>query len=322
MLKLFQSNQPYTSLFFLPVSLALWLPILLGDNGPDIPIFRISLLFTGGIDNPLLAYGLAVSISATNAFLINRLFNRYEYMSRSNYLPGLFYIIYACASSGEGASIAILLCHTMLIPCLSRLSTVFREPRALAPYFECGFWIGLSAIFYPPAIILSFFVLVAIAYTRPFNLREFIMPLAGALIPAVYYASYLFISGTTILPKLWTAASPTESASYSGSLAITFLLFGALLFLVSAVSMLGTFNRSTNKSRNTKAVALIWSSGIIAVSWFFFELGIGSLISFCSLPAGLVFPYFFYTERKSGRWKELPFILLLLGLFAFLWHWQ
>lgn len=321
LLRIFRSNQPYTALFFVPVSLALWLPMLLWAKDPADSLYRISLLFGGGTANPVVSFGIAAGLSSLNASLLNRLFNRHEYMNRSNYLPGLFYLLYASTSTGEDTVFPILLSHTMLIPGLSRLSAVFREPRALAPYFECGFWIGLGAIFYPPTILIVIACLVAIGYTRPFNLREFVMPLAGALVPAIYYVSYRFITGNSLFPEiLLRAESPLSGTEYSKS-GIIMLLLALLVFLVSAGSMLGTFNRSTNKSRNTKAVALIWSTGIILSSWFFVREGVGSLASFCALPAALVFPYFFFSERPSGQWKELPFVLLGLSVLSYLWHW-
>lgn len=263
LLKIFRSNQPYTVFFVLILAVIINLPLFLGNfSGIETQFTAVSGLFNRV---PLNSWFIGTSSSIllfAGSVLLNSVFNREEFLPESNYLSSMWYILFLAPFINSSFAIPVMLGNVFLFIALSRLLKVFRQPRALAQYFESGFWVGLASLCFSPYLIFIPIVLLSIIYTRTFNFREVFMPLVGGSIPWIYHFSFRFLADKSgaasfLLPEN-TILSPVSGWTFW----VLLVLMGMQL-VISFIAYLNSYGRSTNKSKNTKSVFLIWALGAI-----------------------------------------------------------
>jgi len=263
LLKIFRSNQPYTIFFVLFMALFVSIPLFLGVSSPlettltpakgIFELLPTNLLFIGIIKFALLFIG---------AVTLNWVFTQVEFLTESNHLTAMWYLMILAPVVHSGWSIPVLTGNIFLFISLNRLLKVFRQPRALSEYFESGFWLGLASICFMPFLLILPFVLLAIIYTRTFNFREVFMPVLGAIIPWVYLFSIEFILKNTEPRKLIQEVYLEVESYLPNALFWVFILVIAFHVILSLIIYLNTYKRSTNRSKNTKSVYIIWSLGV------------------------------------------------------------
>ncbi len=91
-LSIFRSNQPYIGFFIPVISALLWLTVLFSEVEP-LNTFNAPLSFLiPFLHSKWIIYAVGVILSSINALLLNSLFNREEFMGKSNHFPALLYI--------------------------------------------------------------------------------------------------------------------------------------------------------------------------------------------------------------------------------------
>ncbi len=262
LLKIFRSNQPYTVFFVLFLALAFCVPTFLGHfSSIETSLSPIRGLFDMIPNNPWVIGGIQSTLLFLGAISVNHVFSREEFLPESNYLSAMWYLMLLSPVLHSGWSIPILTGNLFLFISLIRLLKVFRQPRVLAEYFECGFWLGIASLSFMPFLLMLPLIFLAIIYTRTFNFREVFMPLVGALLPWVYLFSIRFIIGNLQSEEIIDPAAIETSTSFSSPFIYGFLFLAGLQLISSLYTYINSYKRSTNRSKNTKSVYLIWSIG-------------------------------------------------------------
>lgn len=262
LLKIFRSNQPYTVFFVLFLALAFCIPTFLGHfNSIETSLSPIRGLFDMIPNNSWVIGGIQFILLFLGAISVNHVFSREEFLPESNYLSAMWYLMLLSPVLHSGWSIPILTGNIFLFISLIRLLKVFRLPRALAEYFECGFWLGIASLSFMPFLFILPLIFLAIIYTRTFNFREVFMPLVGALIPWLYLFSIRFILGNHQSEEIIDPAAIETSTAFSSPVIYGFLFLAGLQLIFSLYTYINSYKRSTNRSKNTKSVYLIWSIG-------------------------------------------------------------
>jgi len=320
-LRQFSSNQPYV-LFLLPVvNLLVFIPALFGITAPVEPMrFPFDLLNYQLVENLWLSCFLAWLFISGGATLFNWVYNRHEFHSGPTFVPALVYSMVFTGIYLTNYNLTFLIAQLFFVVGSNRLLEVFRQKTALDPYFRAGFWFGLSALLFPPYVLLLPTLMVSVLFTRGVNLREYIVPIVGFLFPFAYVWSlqyivkgnwefYLFYRQFSLnIPKFW------EIHEYS---LLGFFGMNLLAMVSSWRTLMFTGDRSSNKNRNSKFIV------------FFLNLSTGGslvlfVLMFRDMPLetfgmGMIYALsYYYTNYRTSLLAPVYFYGTMLAAFYLL----
>ncbi|MEZ4936117.1 MAG: DUF6427 family protein [Crocinitomicaceae bacterium] len=160
--------------------------------------YHYSLPFMGEIferinQNSLLAYLLSILFISLGSFLINSIFNKYEYFDRFIFLPAL---LYALGMSSTGHLLyfnPIIISNLFVLLAYQQLLKIDRKEGAKSQVFNFGLLIGVSSIFYITNVILFPAVLFVLISVKGFNFKEIILAFAGIFTPLIYILVYAYL---------------------------------------------------------------------------------------------------------------------------------
>lgn len=241
MIAIFKQKNPANIFVLLVFGLLLKLPMFLH---PHIPLITgeesafysgiLDWLQAAGNDAPVLYPTLAFFLLFLQAVLLTQFINIQRMMNRSNYFPGMAYLLVTSLFPDWNYFSAPLIVNTILLFILSGLFRIYGRDKARGTIYNIGLALGISASLFFPSLTFLVWILLALMVMRPFRLNEWALCLAGVTTPFYFYAIYLFItdqwSWQNILPR-FTISLPVllQSAWLAGSvflITIPFLLGG------------------------------------------------------------------------------------------------
>ncbi len=117
------------------------------------------------------------------ALMVNRLVDEFRLMSERNWLPGMFYVLIASILPEFLFVSAPLVAATFVPVSLRMVFKSYKITQATALVFDAALWMSVSALFYPPALILLLAAYSGIMVMRSFNIREQLVFIIGAVTP-------------------------------------------------------------------------------------------------------------------------------------------
>ena len=318
-LRQFSSNQPYL-LFVLPfTNLLIFLPCLFGYVIPEVPQqFPFDIINLECVLTPWLGAASAWIIITLGGILFNWVYNRHELHNGPTYVPALIFSNLFTVIFLLNHSITFLLAQIFMTVGANRLLEVYRQKTALDPYFRAGFWFGLAALCFPLYLTLLPMLLVAVIFTRGFNFREYIMPLAGFAFPFSYCfaAQYLLMDNWNFyLFKRIISLNTQDNWMIHSYSKLSFYALCALSLLFSMQSLVSSGDLNTNKNRNSKWMIVfmcIAMLGSVTAGWLFLNHliieGVGLGLIFClsywysNYRVSLFAPVFFYISVLISLW--------------------
>ena len=318
-LRQFSSNQPYL-LFVLPfLNLLVFVPCLFGYVIPEVQQqFPFDIINLECVLTPWLGAGIAWVVITLGAILFNWVYNRHELHNGPTYVPAIVFSNLFTVIFLLNHSITFLFAQIFLTMGANRLLEVYRQKTALDPYFRAGFWFGLAALCFPLYLTLMPMLLVAVIFTRGYNFREYIMPLAGFVFPIMYCFSmqYLFMDNWNfyLFKRIISLNSQDNWMIHSYS-KLSFYALCALSLLFSMLSLIASGDRNTNKNRNSKWIIVFLCFamlGSVTVGWLFLNqliiegVGLGLILClsywYSNYRVSLFAPAFFYISVAISLW--------------------
>lgn len=315
MLTLLRSNQPIASVI-IPLTGLIFLLLYLilgfdevGQRTYNAPLPQALQLNLG------VYFHYAVIVA--NGLLMNGLFNRHELVSGRNNLAGWFFVFIMCCLPVALPVGPTLLGGLFFIPGLNATLKVYRQNDGTAHYFNAGFLFGVAALFDAVYIVAGPLLIAAVLYTRAAKWRELTLPSIGFVLPALI--------GLTLL---WLFDVPLEGVEYSPLQShpqfvpqlkhIVPLLVFVLGLLLGFGFLMNAFGSSSNKSKNSKAVLVMFAGGLVAASVFVYPSNEWAALTLIAFPAAWVFPWPFVLKVRSFQ-KILFFFYLASGLLLYIW---
>jgi len=206
---IFRQKTPANILLLLLFSVLIKLPMFLHPHVPTIQpkdglLFHAILKFLAptGQATPVLYSVLAFFLLFIQAVALTRLINDYRMMNRSNYLPGMAYMLITSFFLEWNFFSAPLLINSLLIIILGWLFKIYNHPKGKGIIFNAGLGIGICSLIFFPSITFIIWVLFALMIMRPFRINEWLLCLLGLTTPYYFYGVYLFLSNQWHLDKI------------------------------------------------------------------------------------------------------------------------
>jgi hypothetical protein len=197
--------------------------------------------------NSAILYGVYSFTVFFTALRINLIINKSVFFQKSNYSSGLIYIILIVIYGNIHTSINSLLGNIFVVLALESLFKVFRNKSCKIEIFNASCWLIISSLFYGLNIFLLPILWLALYFIRPFQWREYIMPLVALVfIGAFFIPITLIIDGFYSFFKEWLVSS--WRIGYSREFEWGYISFSVLIgILISFSSLAFTFIKSSNR---------------------------------------------------------------------------
>jgi hypothetical protein len=309
MLRILQSNQPL-AVALLPITAAVLLAARSIFGVPPSELCRVGSWWsaTWGLPGGSGFYYLALLM---NAFAVNAFFNRHELSDGRNNFAGWFYILLAAAVPAYSPLDPSVVGVFFVIAGLNEVLKVYRQNDAGAHYFNAGFLFGVAALFSHLLLITLPLLLASVFYTRAVNWREIFLPAIGFSLPASFMLTLLWLFDRN--PFLFHTPTEACPVDLPTTVLVTLLVIG-LLSLIGLLAMLSTFSASGNKSKNSKAILLIFVIGLLVTAFSMFKSEPHAAQSITITIASLMLPW--PLVGRIERKHRLYFIAALLACFT------
>lgn len=318
-IRFFKSNNA-SALIFLPlIAIAIWVFGFIHPTALPVknamPLYE---LIAGNFVNiPWLSCLIGLLLVIGEALLINFIVNENEVLSKQNYLPALFYIVFMSNNDAMLTLHPLLFGNLFLLFAIQKLLSSYRKDKAFSEAFDAGLLISTASLFYFPFAVFLPLLGIGLIILRPFNWREWFISFLGALIPYLFVCTFYFLYNqlyNLFYDKMFYQFI-REKPSLDFPKSFYFMLgLGWLLILFSIgkiVLGVGIGSQRTKKS-------------IIFLVWFFFLSALSMLVapeistkyfSAMAIPAA-IFCANYFTNIKKEWWAEFLFLLMLCSLFV------
>ncbi|MEZ4886929.1 MAG: hypothetical protein R3E32_19525 [Chitinophagales bacterium] len=195
MINIFKLSKPYLipllviytvllnlNLFFEPVS------VIYDANAP-LSELSLKLIDWLAGNNYTVVWGLYLVLLFSQALLLNRIVNKYQLLSQLSFLPSFGYVLLVSLFNSYLFMSPAFLANFAILFMLDKTYQSYND-EGFGHLFDMGFAISIASLFYFPTLILVVFMIVALAITRIFNWREWIVALFGVLIPYFLVGTY------------------------------------------------------------------------------------------------------------------------------------
>ncbi len=269
---IFKQKNPANIFILLTLGVLIKLPIF---RHPYIPVTRpgdgilfraiLNLIAPAGKNTPVLFPVFAFGLLFLQAVLLTGFMNRQRMMNRSNWFPGMAYLLITSLLPEWNFFSAPLLVNTILVGVLSIMFKIYNQPKVLGSVFNIGLSLGIASFLFFPALTFIIWILLALALMRPFRLNEWLVCIVGATTPFYFYAIYLLINGQWNWSSLWpyfsiSLPSVKQSAWLAGS---AFLL--VLPFLTGGYYVQGSLRRMLIQVRKGWSLLLLYLLGALFI---------------------------------------------------------
>jgi hypothetical protein len=187
LLSIFRSNQIFTALPLLLYVCLTHIGALSGHALPENVTVPPSMLYYnlfGWVSrNTLLSAWVAVGLVFVQAILINLLADRYRLLQDRNWIVGAAYVLISAAVPDFLYVSPALVATTFVSLSLSNIFNTYKSSKATKDIFDAAFWVGVAALFYPPALYLLVAAFAGLSVMRSFKLQEQLVFFTGVFCP-------------------------------------------------------------------------------------------------------------------------------------------
>lgn len=268
------------------------------------------LLDSLAVTNFTLSIILAALLILLIGFSIVRTMILYMVSGARNYLPALLFVVAGASIFFPGADCSILLSTLLLLIASKGFVDSFAHRENFGILFTSGLLLGLAPLLHAQSAAYILLIPVAmIIYKR--NMREFIVTIAGALLPMTLFAYIGWAVGARFLEpfeRVWSILMTPGVENWNtiplySYLIAGFITLGTIFSLIAWVSTPGTRNRARKLYRY-----MLWFMLLSIATLFLPAVGReGTVI--VALPITFLLTHFY--RVREGR---IPLILYFTTL--------
>ncbi len=321
---IFRSNQPIVltgllvlvPMLFLP---AFFKPVLV--PGPHMPLQ--GLVAMAAAERPWLQGTLVLLVVMLVATQLSVLVNDAELLDRPMYLPALIFPILLAAFGPSAPLEPTLLGMPFVLSSLRRTWTMSNTGTVMSTVFDAGMLMGIASMFYLPYAFLLVVIWASVSVIRPFQWREYVVPLMGHLVVFYFAWAMVELAGSEWRPLLTIIPSHLDHPSIGTVSDSQRILLGMVLAGVLPVGILSysrSYRRGIMRQKNllSSFLAVTAAFGILLLfAWFLTGVLPPVLLA---LPLVIFTAHAFQGTKRAWVGESVVFSLLILALWA-QWGW-
>jgi hypothetical protein len=321
LVSLFRSNRPAILLGLIVVVPVLFVrdlftgvSMLAGDVMPFHGLVR------GALEQVPWAAGLLqLLLVGWTAVQLNALANNTDQVDRRNHLTALLFVLLLAAFDRTAVLDPALLGMPLVLWALHSAWSVSNRSNALAELFDAGVLIGLAGLFYLPYLFLVVVLWASVSVMRPFNWREYVLPVLGLVVVIHLCWGCLHLAGATPWTPLHTIADQGRIVDRAGSPQGQRWLLDVLLIplvLVALYLYSGSYQRGIMRVKNVRSAFLAFCVAIGVIMGGVWLLNTSFPPVLLATPLAVLLSYAFMSERHQWLSGSAVFALLALALWV------
>ena len=282
MLNFLRSNQPFY--FIVSVLAILTLSLCFQYFNYDLSSYIIPFKIFAKV--PLVVnYLLLTSLIFFTSFKINSVVNKSVLFPKSFYLPGFLYLLFMTFYAPVSYLFFPAISNLLIVMAMGEFFQIYRNESCKNKIFKANLYLFLSTLFSPFNVLLVPISWIVLFIIRPFEIREYIMPLIVLLLFSLYIVPFGLINGqlNSWIYSWWS--SLTNYTTLPSKLLLTnYIMFFSVGFIFSINPISSTFISSNNRYKK-----IIW----VIISLLFFSLLISVISGFSFKPhIPYLYPFF------------------------------
>ncbi|MEZ4757346.1 MAG: DUF6427 family protein [Flavobacteriales bacterium] len=292
----FRSNRPAILLAVIPLLVVLFAPQLQRSllSGQVMPLYGLlrALLVDAtwwvGALYMLLLGGLAVQVTG--------LANEADLVERRNHLPALLLVLLMASFDRTGMVDPALVGMPFVLWALRRTWSLSNRGRVLAPLFDAGVLLGIAGLFYLPYLFLLVVVWASVSVIRPFDGREYVLPLLGvAVVVYLCWGTLHLLDEPSWRPFLTVSDRGRSLPAIEPPQGQRWLLHVLLvpLILVALYRFLDGYQRGVMRVKNLRSAYLAFGAAVAVVIAGAWVLNQGFPPVLIAVPLSVVLAYAF-----------------------------
>lgn len=307
-IRFFRSAQPVQIVSFIVLCIVAWVvgwfhPITAKAGMPFYEL--LGPLLKGEIVNRIIVLLLLLG----QAFVVKNIADNYIPSIRNSMVPALVFLLLATSFPDWFTLKPYMIANLLLLFLLRKVQVFYRQENVLKPAFDAGLLVGMMSLFYLPAAVFFILVWIALLTFRPFNWREWMVPIFGLIFPWMLILTLYFVFDS--LGDLFLGVIPDSLEGMSLEVA-GYMFYPIVLGLTLIPALLAYINKmNTGAVKTNKMLLLIfWLSALVVVAWVVAGRQHGAAYFMCFPLAIMLSNYYLGLKRK---WvAELLFLLLLV----------
>lgn len=197
---------------------------------------------------PILGIILSFGLVFINSIVVTRICVKNAFFIERSYMPALIYVIVCSVNFNSFMAFRPLLVSTLILVATSiTLGSYKQKVLATGTYLNIGFYLGLAATIWPPALMIAPLLPISLILMRLFSLREWIAAGFGYSLPLLLaaYTDWLMGGDIAVYITNFTTAISTPSNNMPSLSEISIIEWGLIstLGILVILSILKFFTR-------------------------------------------------------------------------------
>jgi hypothetical protein len=201
---------------------------------------------------------LAFLVLFSQATLFNSICNYHKLLPKTNFLPGMSFILVTSLVSDWNHFSAPLLVNSIMIWSWYKMIGLYNNPRPVTAIFNIGLLAGLATLLYLPAVAFCLLVLFALLIMRPFRMQEWLVGFLGFTSPYYFLLFVLYFAGqlhwNNVLPKI-ALSLPALPSSIPLTLGLVLLV---IPFIIGGYFVQANLNKMLIQVRKSWSLILMY----------------------------------------------------------------
>jgi len=277
MLNFLKSNNP---IYFIVLSWSAIIFVIVIHFVNDNDNHYLWPLLTHLTINKFLLYCVYAGVVFFTSLKINFIINKSVFFQKTNYACGVIYAITIVLISPVHVAILPTIANLFTVLAIGNLMKIYRNKSCKIEVFNATCWLILSSITYSYNIFLIPMVWLTLYFIRPFEWREYFMPIVGFLFIAAY-----FLTAGFVFDKLffWLESWMTIKAFYLNHNFKNWIYFICIISVGLLISFRTLYLSYINSSNRYKKVSWIILAFLFVVCHnFYLTTFLGdSIVLFC-----------------------------------------
>ncbi|HTQ28191.1 MAG TPA: hypothetical protein VMI35_08690 [Puia sp.] len=209
--------------------------------------------------NSVLPYSvLTFLLLFSQATLFNSICNYHKILPKTNFLPGMSYILVTSLLQDWNHFSAPLLVNSLMIWCWYRMIALYNNHKPIGAIYNIGLMVGLATLLYVPAVAFLLMLLFALIIMRPFRIQEWFVGFLGFTSPYYFLVLFLYFSNQLKWSNVIPVIAFTLPALPSSVRIITGISLLVIPFIIGGYFVQNNLNKMLIQTRKSWSLLLVY----------------------------------------------------------------
>lgn len=255
-------------------------------------------------------------ITIISALAVNQILREYDLVNMHSTTGLVVFVLFTSALPMLTSVNSFILINVLLIMFILGILKLSVVENPISEIFNASFYLGIASLLFTPLVYLIVFIWIALLTNRHLALRNFLISMAGLLLPYLFIFTWFYLQENAIENGVHLLQMLLNIDLSIHWMAFTYFELGLIIFLLLLivfsvlVTMVKLGEKTINSNRNI--VVLLYYLGSTVLLLLLFSANAEGVL-LLGLPAAFIVSIMVYSVNKN-RFINLAFWLLFIGI--------